>query len=80
MPKAVKVGSEWYLVSMKWIQKWQSYVGFEGEPSSEKPGKMDNSDIVLLNFPKIEKSVLLTEVGDKDVWMNYQIKPNLREG
>jgi len=32
---------------MKWIDKWQNYVGFQGkEKSEEHPGKIDNNDIV----------------------------------
>jgi hypothetical protein len=33
MAKSVKVGSEWFLVSMKWINKWQKFVGFEESDS-----------------------------------------------
>lgn len=29
MAKTVEVGSEWYVVSMDWIGKWQRYVGFD---------------------------------------------------
>lgn len=29
MPKTVEVGSEWYIVSMYWIEKWQKYVNFD---------------------------------------------------
>lgn len=32
MAKSVEVGSEWYIVSMKWILRWQEFVGFnQGE-------------------------------------------------
>ena len=31
MAKSVKEGSEWYIVSMNWINKWQKYVGFDCE-------------------------------------------------
>ena len=61
MPKRVEVGQEWFVVSMKWIKKWQQFVGFEsttaggddeegGAAAPEygpKPGKIDNSDIIL---------------------------------
>ena len=55
MAKTVAVGSEWYIVSMSWIQKWQSYVGFKSGDDEESkdatengphPGKIDNSDIL----------------------------------
>lgn len=50
MPKSVKVGSIWFVISMSWIQKWQSYVGFDelskGETQKEHPGKIDNCDII----------------------------------
>jgi hypothetical protein len=32
MAKTVEVGSEWYIVSMTWINKWQKFVGFDGSP------------------------------------------------
>ena len=31
MAKTVKEGSEWYIVSLKWINQWQKYVGFDCE-------------------------------------------------
>jgi hypothetical protein len=31
MPKTVKAGEEWYIVSMAWINQWQQYVGFDCE-------------------------------------------------
>lgn len=31
MAKVVEVGSEWYIVSMKWIEKWQKHVNFDQE-------------------------------------------------
>lgn len=37
MAKTVKEGSEWYIVSMKWIQKWQAFVGFkQGDDEESK--------------------------------------------
>ena len=52
MATKVTVGSEWFLVSMSWIEKWQKHVNFdEEEESAQKerphPGKIDNSDIIL---------------------------------
>ena len=59
MPKVVEEGSEWYLVSMSWINKWQKFVGFEDEDAESEatrdtskdgaaphPGKIDNKDII----------------------------------
>ncbi len=71
MPKTVEEGSEWFLVSMKWIQKWQAYVGFEGDSSGKPPGQIDNSDIILFNFPKVDRSVLLGEMKQTDQWMDF---------
>ena len=31
MPKTVEKDSEWYIVSMAWINQWQQYVGFDCE-------------------------------------------------
>jgi hypothetical protein len=28
-------GSEWYVIDMKWINKWQKFVNFEGEKMSD---------------------------------------------
>lgn len=51
MAKKVAVGSEWFLVSMTWIEKWQKHVNFDDEEDTGQdrphPGKIDNSDIVL---------------------------------
>ena len=47
MAKVVKNDSIWYIISMNWINKWQQFIGFDGEPDSKShPGKMDNSDII----------------------------------
>ncbi len=56
MDKLVKAGSPWYIISMKWIDKWQKYTFFD-YLSSEKgdnispedrviPGEINNSDIL----------------------------------
>ena len=50
MPKRVEIDSEWFIVSMTWIKKWEVFVGFEegSEPQlDKKPGKIDNSDIIF---------------------------------
>ena len=52
MAKNIKLSSEWYIVSIKWINKWQNYVRFDQDDQSESdikiqhPGKIDNSDII----------------------------------
>jgi len=51
MAKSIVVGSEWYVISMKWIEKWQLYVNFDGEEESKSterkhPGKVDNTDLI----------------------------------
>ena len=53
MPDTVEAGQEWFVVSMKWILKWQQHVGFESVQTDRSqmkgpdPGKMDNRDIIL---------------------------------
>ena len=43
MAKTVKEGSEWYIVSMKWIQKWQAFVGFkQGDDEESKDAGASN--------------------------------------
>jgi len=50
MAKTVEVGSEWYCVSMTWINQWQRFVNFGGEEIADEdrkpPGKIDNTDII----------------------------------
>jgi len=51
MAKSVEVGSEWYCVSMTWINKWQKFVNFDGDgeiadEDRKPPGKIDNKDII----------------------------------
>ena len=43
------VGSQWYLVSMKWYRRWQMYHGLMDRTGTEvqAPGEIDNSDILL---------------------------------
>jgi hypothetical protein len=63
MDKKVKPGSKWYILSMKWVNKWQNYIYFDhlsnsSEPlkidKSERknPGILDNSDILEILDPK----------------------------
>ena len=64
MPKRVEIGSEWFVVSMKWITAWQDYIGFddeEGDDGKERefgdhPGKIDNSDIFEDKGKLVEQS------------------------
>ena len=53
MSKNIQVGSEWFIVSIKWINKWQKYVRFDqvndesiSDIVIQRPGKIDNSDII----------------------------------
>ena len=47
MPKSVVPDSVWFAVSMAWIYKWQTFVGFESDPQPDHPpGPMDNTDII----------------------------------
>ena len=89
MAKSIDVGSEWYVVSMKWIEKWQHYVNFDGgeeTKSTERkpPGKVDNTDLIqpYSNFVKKGEvmSVFLNEIANKELWQNFQLKRNLKEG
>lgn len=53
MPKSVEKKSEWFVVSMCWINKWQTYVGFEEGSKPEPdhpPGPIDNTDIIRSYF------------------------------
>ena len=50
MAKVPELGSTWYIVSMNWIARWQSFVGFDKDDKEDDiedlkkahPGKMDN--------------------------------------
>lgn len=51
MAKNIQASSEWFIVSVNWINKWQKYVRFDDDEQSEsenfqRPGKIDNSDII----------------------------------
>ena len=89
MAKTVEVGSEWFIVSMKWINCWQKFVNFDGQTKDEDrtpPGKINNSDILLEYSTKIRvvsgdnKSVYLDEMAEKFKFQNYQLKPHMKEG
>lgn len=55
MPKSVMLGDEWFVYSMAWLRKWESYVYFDlieqTKPSDEEarphPGPVSCSDIIL---------------------------------
>jgi hypothetical protein len=71
MAKKVEVGSEWFLVSMAWINKWQKFVGFDGDeaPSEVSPGKIDNRDIIDAHPESATGcSGLLVESSVKNLW------------
>mmetsp|Transcript_1956 Transcript_1956/g.3412 ORF Transcript_1956/g.3412 Transcript_1956/m.3412 type:complete len:110 (+) Transcript_1956:205-534(+) len=93
MPKRIKEGSEWYVISMKWIERWQRYTGFgnldqdeDGDNSAppQHPGPIDNSDIIsfytLEDGSKADSSVLMKEMSATLKFTNYQLKPKLKEG
>lgn len=86
MPKNIKPGSQWFIVSMTWINRWQAYVGFDdgSQPQPAKhPGQMDNTDIII-NYYKTKDdkilSVSLAEMGNNDQHMNYQLTRGMKEG
>jgi hypothetical protein len=61
MAKTVAEKSEWFIVSMQWINKWQKHVGFD-ESEAEKgpnPGKIDNKDIIVARH-QTDKGVFST--------------------
>ena len=73
MDKLVTAGSKWYMVSIKWIDKWQKYTYFDlltgSEESQEErhhPGKITNSDI-LIKFPS---GTILTDMAKGKEWQN----------
>jgi len=91
MAKSVAVGSVWYAVSMTWISKWQSFVGFDDENTTKKsdsdkvehPGKMDCSDIIE-PFHKGKDgqivSTMFEEMSPNYASQNVQLKKNVKEG
>ena len=75
MPKAVSIGSVWYIISMKWITKWQTHVGFNQMLEETKeaaldfgphPDKIDNQDILIGEG----KTGILKELSAKEAWAN----------
>ena len=84
MPRIVKEGSVWYLLSISWIKVWQewAYIGLITNGDTEnldnqmsKPGKIDNSEITIQN----NKSLLTVKVKGFE-GQNVQLKSGLREG
>lgn len=75
MPKKVDVGSEWFIVSMGWISKWQQSVGFEDDqsPSGVNPGKINNSDIIEVHSAESANgsSTPLPESGKMRAFENF---------
>lgn len=85
MDKFVEIGSSWYVVSMFWIKKWEAYVGFESEITGEKPGKMDNTDIIQpycssTKDPSQVVSTILEEWSPNYSGTDIQLKRNIKEG
>ena len=87
MDKQVVEGSEWFLISKKWMDAWEKYVYFdevngtgEGEKISEnervKPGKIDNSDIILTP----PEGAYLKDSSNKTAWQNTLLRPRIKEG
>ena len=85
MDKTVTPGSQWFIVSMKWIDKWQKYTYFDlltenqtsiSEEERKHPGKISNEDIIL----KIPHGSLMKDLTKGKDWQNVQLKPNLKEG
>lgn len=72
MPRLVKEGSVWYLLSMSWIKVWQewAYISLITNGDTEnlnnqmsKPGEIDNSDIIVPNIRS-----LLTDKAKNSKW------------
>lgn len=88
MASRIEIGEQWFIISMKWIKKWQKYVGIEqteddddnraaqSSDDAPSPGKIDNSNI-LVNDGLCED---LEEQALKFQYQNYQLKPKLKEG
>jgi hypothetical protein len=84
MAKSVDQGSQWYIVSMAWINKWQKYVGFDGPAQLDaKPGLIDNSDIIDVQSKDTKGNVYSTQLIELSVqqsFSNFQMKKNMQEG
>jgi ubiquitin carboxyl-terminal hydrolase 4/11/15 len=86
MSKNVATGSKWYVINQAWINKWQTYVGFEDgeEPQPNlKPGKINNEGIIVQESKDAKGQYLSTslpEMGQKSLYMNYQLQRGLTEG
>ena len=84
MAKSVEENSEWYIISMDWINKWQKHVGFDDTEANKgpKPGKIDNSDIIVDYYhnDKGSYSTSLLEQSKSIQYQNYQMKSGLEEG
>ena len=85
MPKAVKLGEEWFVYSMDWLKKWEDHVYFDlidsTKPSSGSsearahPGPVDCSDIFLP-----DQKNQLVDPRKQQALANRGLKPNLVEG
>ena len=81
MPKLVREGQEWFVISMSWIKKWQAHCGFDSLDSEDQaeaqfgppPGKIDNTDIISYFESKPESiysSSPLQDTVQTETWQN----------
>lgn len=83
MPKRVEKGSEWFVVGMGWIKKWQKWVYLDllstqtegNEKDRAHPGKLECSDIIQPTSPRQIK-----EQAKKFVFQNAAMNHGLKEG
>jgi hypothetical protein len=73
--KRMRHGSNWYLLSIKWLSKWQKFM----HPSmgGEHPGKVDNSDL-LVDLTK-ENHQYLEEKKADSLWQNTYFQRDIAE-
>jgi hypothetical protein len=72
--KGMREGSIWYVLSMKWLSKWQRYV--HAAMGGENPGKIDNSDILV--DLKQEGQYLVEKRADS-LWQNTHFQLDIAE-
>ena len=72
--KRMREGSIWYVVSMKWFTKWQTYV--HAAMGGEHPGRVDNSDLLAdLN----QGNQYLVEKRADSLWQNTYFQREIAE-
>ena len=75
MSKSVEKDSVWYIVSMNWIQKWQTHVGFEEGSRAQpehSPGKIDNSDIIEEHYRDEKNQILSVQLAEQSEKIKHQ--------